>query len=315
MMFVSASFVVGIIALIYSSKYLLSSLAGITKRLKLPIVIVGVLLLALSTSLAELTVGIHAAMNGTPELSLGDVLGTNIVNLTLIMGLTIVFNRGAKVTKKQLPGQLKLTSLLAMAALLIVMLDGTLSRTDGLILLLVFVLHVVSTYNRNRIKQHIEHKPRTTTKQQVPVRLFAVFIASAIMLILSGFAVVTSAVSIAQFFGVSEFIIGLLILAIGTSLPEMAVAVRSSHQKNPVLSIENLIGATTINVTLVIGIVATISPFSINGDRIWSLSAALVVLAMIYIWHIRYGRLSFLFGLGLFVIYVGFLLAQVTSSL
>lgn len=314
-MFALVNFVVGIVALVYSSKYLLSSLAGITKRLKLPIVVVGVLLLALSTSLAELTVGIHAALNGTPALSLGDVLGTNIVNLTLILGVIIVINRGVKIAKNQLPKQLKLTSLLAVATLLIVMLDGALSRTDGVILLSIFVIHVVSTYNIDRINQHIKHKLHNRTKRQIPVQLFAVFIASAIVLIVSGFAVVNSAVSIAQFFGVSEFVIGLLVLAIGTSLPEMAVAIRASHQKTPILSIENLIGAVTINVTLVIGIVATISPFSIYNDSAWSLSVALVILAMIYIWHMRYKRLSFLFGLGLIVIYAGFLLAQVATSL
>ncbi len=314
-MFALVNFVVGIVALVYSSKYLLSSLAGITKRLKLPIVVVGVLLLALSTSLAELTVGIHAALNATPALSLGDVLGTNIVNLTLILGVIIVINRGVKIAKNQLPKQLKLTSLLAVATLLIVMLDGALSRTDGVILLSIFVIHVVSTYNIDRINQHIKHKLHNRTKHQIPVQLFAVFIASAIVLIVSGFAVVNSAVSIAQFFGVSEFVVGLLVLAIGTSLPEMAVAIRASHQKTPILSIENLIAAVTINVTLVIGIVATISPFSIYNDSAWSLSVALVILAMIYIWHMRYKRLSFLFGLGLIVIYAGFLLAQVATSL
>lgn len=310
-----------IYALIKSSYYVVRYLMSLSKQLKISLFIVSFIFLSVSTSLAELSVGISAAIANNPELSLGDVLGTNIVNLTLILGLLALISGKLKLSDYKQFRQDSPFIIFAILLPFVLLIDGTISRVDGLVLLGAFTIHTVVLLNRaqelskkSSLKHSIIEKvPYGHLNKEKLVRSIVFFMFSVLFLLAAAFGTVTSITNIAEMLGVPEFIMGLFVVAIGTSLPELTVGLRSVLGKKSAISIGNLFGAATINVTLVLGIVALIKPIEITQmPLVLATGGATIAILAVSMISLGNGKhyLSRKIGLLLIFIYVAVVISQ-----
>jgi cation:H+ antiporter len=253
----AAVFLVSLLILIVTGAWVVKSLTKLSQALGLRYFVVGFILLAVATTLPELSVGISSALHHEPILSLGNILGSNIVNLSLIFGLIIILRQ------KLFPSKpiIRRDSFIAVGAgllVLLLILDKNLSQVDGLLLLVGFIF-----YLRYLISQEIEFPARITGSLLVGCAgALYQFIISVVLLILSANSVVDSGIIIASNWGVPEFVIGALVLGFGTSLPELTFAIQSVRLQKEELTLGDLMGATVINSTLVLGLTAIINPIT-----------------------------------------------------
>jgi|AntRauTorcE11897_2_1112592.scaffolds.fasta_scaffold00062_22 cation:H+ antiporter len=314
---------VGIYLLVRASYYVIRSLSAISRYIGVSEFILSFLLLSLATSLSELTVGVNAAISGVPQLSLGDVLGTNLVNITLVLGLITILGKGVKLRDyKQFEGT-RLINLLLVSAPFLLLIDGQLSRIDGVLLLTLFLIRIALIIRdkdafadkktfKETMEQHVRHT--ASSKKQFITRIL-IFVASSLVLIASAYTIVHSVTRISEIIGISEFIIGLFVVAIGTSLPELTVGLRAAKSGKSAVSVGNLFGAITINATLVLGVVSLIEPIYVQEVQQYAVTFALTIGAIFLVYyflrnkHVMHAREGYI----LLFVYLIFLLAESAS--
>lgn len=257
--------IAGLALIILSANWLVSGASAIAKKFKVSDMVIGLTIVAFGTSAPELTINIISALNGSTEIAIGNVLGSNIANILLILGISaIIFpltiQRNTK--WKEIP-----FSLLAAIALLIcandIFVDNAtanfLSRIDGLILLLFFIIFMVYTFGIAKVKNG-EPVVETTVREMNMFKAIVLIILGLAGLFFGGKYFVEGAVNIATMLGVSESVIGLTIVAIGTSLPELATAIVAAYKKKADIAVGNVVGSNIFNIFFILGVSATIKP-------------------------------------------------------
>ena len=247
------------------------------------------LLVSLATSLPEAIVGITAAIEGHPILSYGNVLGSNIALLTLIIAIPCLANSGIKTKQALHTKDIFISAFLSITAVALA-LDGKLGRFDGGLLLVGYVFYSISFLNRGhaltRVVNTVTHKNINLVKQ------FLLFLVSLVLIIISGEAIVKSAVSLGTELNLGLGFIGLSIMAVGTSLPEIAYSIGliKRHKENEVLG--NVVGSVAVNSTLVLGITAMINPIVFNTGGISFVTYTFAVItSLMFILFSSTGRL------------------------
>jgi len=254
--------------------------------------ILSALLLALATSFPELFVGITSALEGAPNLSLGNVLGANIANISLVAGAAALFVGRVNVHGEFLRRDVWI-ALVAGVLPIVLVFDGELSRVDGLILLSLYGAYASSFFKKrfleigneiregtfiHRFFRKINHIDGSKTKETA--RLFlgiAVLLASANL-------IVNTAQSLAALANVPVFLIGLILLSIGTTLPELGFSIKSLQDKEPTMFFGNLLGSIIANSTLIIGITAAISPIRVAAIGEYLIAAITFVVVFLMFW-------------------------------
>ncbi|MEX2476415.1 calcium/sodium antiporter [Marinobacter sp.] len=282
MLMAGAAIVAGLVLLVWSADRFVEGAAATAKHLGMPSLLIGMVIIGFGTSAPELAVSAMAAADGNPGLALGNGYGSNITNIALIVGLTALIAPIAvhsQVIRKELPLLLVLT---AIAGALL--LNGQLSRLDGWILLAVFT--AVMGWS---IFQGIRGKDDNLTSETdaelvahpMPLKVAIIWlVVGLILLIVSSRLLVWGAVTIAQSLGVSDLIIGLTIVAIGTSLPELASALAAVKKNEHDLILGNIVGSGIFNTLAVVGLAAVIEPLTVDPEvlyRDWTLMAALTL--------------------------------------
>ncbi|MDO6441285.1 MULTISPECIES: calcium/sodium antiporter [unclassified Marinobacter] len=277
-----AAIIAGLVLLVWSADKFVEGAAATAKHLGMPTLLIGMVIIGFGTSAPELAVSAMAAADGNPGLALGNGYGSNITNIALIVGLTAVIAPIAvhsQVIRKELPLLVVLT-LIAGAQLL----DGELTRLDGWVLLGVF-----SAVMGWSIFQGMRGKGDSLageTDAQLTDELMAMktaimwLVIGLILLVVSSRLLVWGAVTIAQSLGVSDLVIGLTIVAIGTSLPELASALAAVRKNEHDLILGNILGSGIFNTLAVVGLAAVIQPLSVAPEvlyRDWTLMLALTV--------------------------------------
>ena len=263
----------GFAALIKGADYFVEGASGIAKILKIPAILIGLTIVAFGTSAPEAAVSISAALKGNNGIALGNVLGSNIFNISVIIGITAMIFP-LDVHKQTMRKEIPLT-LLAGVALLIVSADGLLKdgqsllldRADGAILLLffiVFVYYIIEAALNSKDKQehYLDEDAKETPKLSKNV-LYTIGGLAGILI--GGNWVVNSSMEIATSFGISQSIIGLTIVAVGTSLPELITSVTAARKKNTDIAIGNIVGSNIFNIFFVLGVSAFINPIAIES--------------------------------------------------
>ncbi len=268
-------FSIFIFVLSKSSVYVVRSITNISSFLKLTEFTSGFIILALATTLPELFVGINSAINHTPTISLGNVIGSNIANISLVLGIVILVGHGIKIKSKAI-GKDSIYMLIIAFLPILLMSDGLLSRTDGAILILIFIFYI---YKILKEKRRFGKKLNKVTGYEV-FNNIVLFITSIIMLLVASNFIVKFAVNIANDLNVSSMLIALLLVAVGTSIPELTLGIRSVLSGHRGLTIGNLIGAVATNSTLVLGITALIMPI-VTEPKLFFVSSFFVLAACI----------------------------------
>ncbi|WP_188093539.1 calcium/sodium antiporter [Marinobacter salinexigens] len=316
----------GLVLLVWSADKFVEGAAATAKHLGMPTLLIGMVIIGFGTSAPELAVSAMAAADGNPGLALGNGYGSNITNIALIVGLTAVIAPIAvhsQVVRKELPLLVVLT-LIAGAQLI----DGELSRMDGWVLLAVFAAVMGwSIYQGLRGKAdplENEANAEMTEMMEHPMPMKSALmwlVVGLVLLIVSSRLLVWGAVTIAQSLGVSDLIIGLTIVAIGTSLPELASALAAVRKNEHDLILGNILGSGIFNTLAVVGLAAAIHPLTVDPEvlyRDWTLMLALTVglLAMgfgITGWRKLISRFDGAFLLVVYVAYTGYLLSTVVA--
>lgn len=281
--------VVAVFVLIQAGKRVVQSLSGIARYLHVSEYVLSFVLIAFATSLPELSIGINSAIAGIPQFSFGDILGTNIVNFTLILGTIAVFGGAVKLKDYAHFQNNRIFELLIVLAPLFLIVDGVLSRFDGLILLLLFVWNIFRLLDiddkilgRKVLRPHLSsYVHGTITSRGEFARHTLIFVISIVLLLASTMAIVFSVKNVSLLVGVSHVLIGILIISVTTSLPDLIIGLRSVRKKLGGIALGDIFGAAAINSTLTLGIVSMISPIILNELMVVWVGIAFTIAAFV----------------------------------
>lgn len=310
---------IGLAILVWSADIFIDGATTLANSLGVPSFLIGVVILGLGTSAPEMVVSVLAALEGSPELALGNAYGSNIMNIALVLGTTALISPiiiHKSIVKRDLPLLLVITLLAAWQ-----LRDGQLSQSDGITLLLglgaVLIFQIVINLRSSRQEdkriasknnEYYENKDRQSARI---FRGLASLIIGMLILILSSRAIVWGAVELATFWGLSELIIGLTVVAVGTSLPELVASLSAARKGEHDMALGNIIGSNIFNTLGVVGLAALIAP--IRADPIILsrdvLAMALMTLLLVvlcvfaYIKKRSFGRTS---GAILLLFFIGY---------
>jgi len=269
-------FLVFLFILIKCASYAIKYSSRIAKILSFPEFIVSFFIVALISVLPEATISIISAFQGEPELGLGTLLGSNVADLTLVFGIVALFSsRGIKVKSRILSNNFYYLILLLFP--LILGFDGRLSRVDGIILLLVGLLFFVKVY----LDSHKFRKKFNHAKKRHFIKSLLFLILSMIIILLSAFLTVKFAVNFAYEVKLPSILIGLTILAVGTCLPELIFSIKAVRKNHDSLALGDVLGTVIIDATVILGLVAVISPFSYNPHNVYVTGTAMFLAGLL----------------------------------
>ncbi|MGJ0358657.1 calcium/sodium antiporter [Aliarcobacter cryaerophilus] len=314
MIFYLLAVVLGFALLVWSADRFVDGAASTAKHLGMPSLLIGILIVGFGTSAPEMVVSAIAAYEGNPGLALGNAIGSNIVNIALILGVTAIVSPimvNSKIVKKEIP-------LLLLIVLLTgyLLLDNSLTLFEGVILLVSFfalVLWSVYTALKSRGDSLESEMDIELKEHYMSLKLGVIWlIFGLILLIVSSRILVWGAVGVAVEFGVSDLIIGLTIVALGTSLPELAASVIAARKGEHDIAIGNVVGSNMFNLLAVIGIAVVIAPMNniplevLKRDWIIMLLLTIALFAMAYGFKGRDGRINKVEGTILILCYIAY---------
>lgn len=288
-----------IIALIFFSFILIKSadmviiaLRRISKSSHTGIFALSAIILALGTSLPELFIGITSAIEKSPSLALGVVLGSNIANIALVGGITALVVGKIEVHGNFLKRDVFI-SLIAGILPIILILDGELSRVDGLVLLAAYAAYASSFFKSRYLEIAQEHKKESFFYRFIRkfknisgrrTKEYGRLFVGVAFLLFSADAIVKVSGALAVSAKIPVFVIGLIVLAIGTSLPELAFSIRSIEDHQPSMFFGNILGSTIANSTLILGLTSLIHPIVVDAVSEYLVAAAVFVLVFLFFW-------------------------------
>lgn len=277
---------VGFVALIFGANALVDAASSLAARWGVPSIVIGLTIVAFGTSAPELVVNVFAATTGSTDMVLGNVLGSNIFNVLGILGISaLIYPLTVKSSTTWI--EIPLSLLAAICVFVVasdVVLDGAttnlISRSEGIVLLLFFLIFLV--YNLVVAKSGGADEEMETKDYTVGKAILFIILGLA-GLIIGGRLIVTSAVSIAEVIGLSERVIGLTVVSIGTSLPELATSIIAVRKKNVDIAIGNVVGSNIFNIFLILGISGTIVPLGINPDSFFDIVINIITGLLLFI--------------------------------
>ncbi|MDG1915447.1 MAG: calcium/sodium antiporter [Crocinitomix sp.] len=318
--------ILGLVTLIVAGEFLVRGAVGIAKRFHISTLVIGMTVISFGTSAPELLVCLDAAMGGYPEIAIGNVVGSNIANIALVLGLTvlilpIVVDRNSK--RIDLPMMLLATALFAVFAL-----DGEIQRYEGAIL---FVILVAFTYwlirnSRRKTKKEMAAAAIDVNDDDDEVAKVKDKPLLSILFLLIGFTgllfgadwLVHGAIDIATHFGMEERVIAVTVVAFGTSIPELITSGVAAIKGETDISIGNLIGSNVFNIMAVIGLTAIIRPIGVSSSIIssdmWWMIAIAVALIPLMILGRKIGRFKGTLLLGTYIAYITILVISIVNA-
>lgn len=275
----------GLVVIILSANALVTGASSIAKNYNISDMVIGLTIVSIGTSTPELAISVISAIKGNTDIAVGNVLGSNIANIMLILGVSamiypLVVQKNTQY--KEIPLGILAVVLVGILGNDIFLDKGTsnvLTRIDGIVLLCFFVIFLYYTF---QIASN-EDAPDEQIKKQSLWKSYLLVVAGIAGLYFGGDFFVEGAVSIARFFGMSDALIGLTIVAIGTSLPELATSIVAAIKKNSDIAVGNVVGSNIINVFLILGITATIKPLPLNNSTNIDISVAVLASVLLFL--------------------------------
>lgn len=261
-------FILGLALLLKGADFLVDGASSLAKKLKISLIVIGLTIVAFGTSTPELVVNIFASVRGSAEIAIGNIVGSNIANILLILGVSaVIFPLLVKhnTVWKEIPLTLLATmSLFVLANDFVIdkIYPSLLTRSDGVILLFFFIIFIYYTFGIAKIE---DRQKNQIIEYSLPKSIGRVIL-GLIALVLGGKWVVDSAVDFSRFFGVSESLIGLTIVAVSTSLPELATSAVAAFKKNSDIAVGNIVGSNIFNIFFILGISSIIRPLPFNPE-------------------------------------------------
>ncbi|KMJ57998.1 sodium:proton exchanger [Bacillus sp. LL01] len=310
--------IVGFALLIKGADWFVEGASQIAKILRISPLLIGLTIVAFGTSSPEATVSILAALDGSAEISLGNVIGSNIFNITLVVGLTALLNP-LKVESETIRKEIPFT-LLGSTVLLVLISDVVLqgftenliTRSDGLIFLLIFSIfmyYIFEVARNNRDKM----EPVETSEKAVWGKKSIRTLVGLAAIIFGGELVVRNSTDIAVSLGMSETLVGLTIVAIGTSLPELVTSITAAIKKQSEIALGNIVGSNIFNIFFVLGTSSLITPLPVNGKVFVDIGLMLILTVILLVFsrtNFRIGKREGSFLAVAYVLYLVFIIIR-----
>ena len=303
--FFVAIFLLSTFLLFLSSKWVIKHILSISEMIGISTFFTGFLILSVSTSLPELMVAIFSAIEGRAGLSAGNVFGANLVVLTIVLGLSAVVAGNIKLKRKETLDLIELLFITSLASLFVLQ-KGGISSIQGVVLLSLFGIYVVRLY-RQRDEKMIDGREKVKNR---PASILK-FIISVSILLFSSRLMVYSALEITDALLLTPTFVGVVLVSLGTTLPELSVELRAVKQKEYALAMGDLFGSSVTNVTLVLGVASILNPVNIDVTPLFTLLPFLFA-GILIAWYSfsRYGKINRRTGFILLALYFVFLLEE-----
>lgn len=286
--------VVGLGILLLAANYIVDSSVAIAQRAKISNFIIGLTIVGIGTSAPELFVSISSALKGSGDIAMGNVIGSNIANILLILGVTAIiypFAIERLQRNRDIPFLIIATIFVALIAndtILPGFISNSLNRLDGIVLLVCFVAYmgwivVQKGKDPKKALEDADEEASSSLTGKNPWLLWAIAIVSLAGLIYGGNLFLDSAKNLARAWGLSEAVIAITIVAVGTSLPELVTAIIAATKKNPQLALGNVIGSNLFNLLFILGTASTVKPLVFRDINIWDYAVMFVASIMLYV--------------------------------
>ncbi|MBO4700302.1 MAG: calcium/sodium antiporter [Alphaproteobacteria bacterium] len=294
--------IIGFVLLVRGADAFVDAAAGVARRFNIPAIIIGTTLVAIGTSAPEAAISIAAALKGSDGVSIGNVIGSNITNIFLILGITALI--GAlpihKNTKKY---ELPFVGLVTLLLIGFGMWFGSVSRIAAFIFLAMFAGFITYTIIMARRSKEPEPEIRQFS---IPMTIVMI-VAGITAIVLGGDLIIDSAMDIATRVGVSDRVIGLTLVALGTSLPELAVCVAAALKREYDMAVGNIVGSNIFNILFVLGTAAAIHPLPFNPAFIFDGAIAMLAIIMLMIFTSRGAKLTRTAGIIFLISYAAYI--------
>ncbi|MFC4094485.1 calcium/sodium antiporter [Euzebyella saccharophila] len=304
--------VLGLVLLIAGGNWLLKSAVALSMRLNIPKIVIGMTVVSFATSAPELIVSIKSALDGFPDLALGNVVGSNIANIGLVLGVTVILG-SIDVNKSFYTTDWPVMMIASAVFFGFIYFDGVLVRYEGLLMvtfLFLFLVYLLR-FQKPAVVDELpeDDEPLPLYKTVLFLGLGGVALWGGSELLING------AVGLATLYGVSERVIGVTVVSIGTSIPELAASIIAVIKKEKAISLGNLIGSNIFNILAVLGITSIITPVKVldqgllQNDIFWMLGISFIILPLVFFPKgLRLGWRDGIILVGLYVTFVYFTL-------
>lgn len=305
----------GFIALMKGADLFVDGSSALARHFKIPGVVIGLTIVALGTSAPELAVSTSAALQGSNEIALSNVVGSNIFNLLCVLGICAMIRAvpvDNGILKRDFPLSIAVTAaVLLMTSSLAVFsgsflrgkmedVAGNAGRITGIVLLASFVAYIVYLIYDAR-----KHPEKGEMEEMFPLwKCFLLIIVGLVLIIAGGQAVVYSAKAIARTMGMTETLIGLTIVAVGTSLPELVTSIVAARKGETGLAVGNVVGSNIFNLMFILGISSTIHPIAVNVASVYDMIILIVVSIITYVFAVKGNTIGRLEGIAMVLIYL-----------
>ncbi len=299
--------VIGFVMLVKGADWFVEGASKVAEKFGIPQLVIGLTIVAIGTSLPEAAVSTSAALKGSAEITIGNVVGSNIMNILLILGITSVISPLAvqkSTIKYELPMVIGATVLLAALGLF----DGTIGRIDGVILLAGMVLYLLYLLRMARKGQAVaeEQEKEQADKSGGMFKLILLILIGGVMIVWGSDITVDAATELARIFGMSERLIGLTIVAFGTSLPELVTSATAAIKGKADIAVGNIVGSNLFNILFVVGIAATITPVIYQSAFLVDTIVCVATAVLLWVCVLRKQKLERHGGAILLACYVGY---------
>lgn len=294
--------IIGLFLLIKGADVFVDGASNIARKLKIPSLIIGLTLVSIGTSAPELSISVTSALQGMNSMSFGNVIGSNTFNVLVVIGASALFTAltvSSDVKKFDVPILIGIYVLLALFAFVISPL--ALTRIEAAILLVLFVLYIALLIFRGRSEQTEDDSDEPIKKWYVSIILIVVGIAA---IIFGGDLVVDSASAIAIKFGMSELMVGLTIVAVGTSLPELVTSVVAARKGELDIAVGNAVGSSIMNILLILGVSAVLRPISIEPSALVDVIVMALSILIIFFTTLKKNSVGKITGASMLAVYV-----------
>lgn len=294
--------IVGFVLLIKGADFFVEGAAGIADKFHIPQMIIGLTIVAFGTSAPEAAVSISAGLKGTAGIAMGNVLGSNVLNILIILGLTACIS-----TLRVKPSTIKfdMPFLVVVSATLVAMcvIQGEMNTISAIILTVLFVIFFAQMI-RSTLKQRSENNEESSDKKRSILMLIVMTVGGMIAIIFGSDIAVDNAVEIAKVFGMSDALIGLTVIALGTSLPELITSITAARKGNADIAIGNVVGSNIFNILFVLGATSYIATIPVETNFIIDGIVGLIAAAFLYLFAAKNKKLGKGYGIPVVVAYV-----------
>ncbi len=294
--------IIGFVLLIKGADFFVEGSSGIAKAFKVPSMIIGLTIVAMGTSAPELSVSVSAALQGSNDIAISNVIGSNIFNLMVVCGVCAMM-KDLPIKKATLKSEFPI-AIGAGLLLLVFGLDKNLSRVEGIIFSVLFIIFIIWMV-KSALNSRTNGNDGEDEIKSLPIWQCIIYIVGGLIAIVKGGdLVVASATDIARTFGLSETLIGLTIVAIGTSLPELVTSVVAAKKGEVDMALGNVIGSNIFNILFILGISGTIMPMSMASESIMDLILLTAMSLFVYVFGWTKQKLNRMEGAVMILMYV-----------